>query len=46
MYNFLQVCFQDDRYCQELFGNPVAPVVGATILSMFPENDIITNLML
>ena len=45
MHDFLQVYFQDDRYYQELFGNPVAPVVGATILSMFPENDVITNLM-
>lgn len=38
MHNFLQVCFQDDRYCQELSGNPIAPVAVATILSAFPEN--------
>jgi len=46
MMHSLQVCFQGDTYCQELFGNPVAPVAGAVILLTFPENHAMTNSML
>lgn len=43
MHDFLQVCFQDDKYYRELFGNPIAPIAGAIILLTFPENCAMTN---